>query len=129
MLVLLGAGTVWLLYGSQWLRVERVSVSGTRVLTPAQVREAAGVPAGSPLISVDTDAIASALPKETVLRLMSNLAAAVQSTFKIRWPHRAVPRAAEARFRNLDAARAFEEGTNAYEQMEYSVALAAFRLS
>ena len=34
-LVLLGAGAVWLLYGSQWLRVERVSVSGTRVLTPA----------------------------------------------------------------------------------------------
>jgi cell division protein FtsQ len=60
-LVLLGAGSVWLLYGSQWLRVERVSVSGTRVLTPAQVREAADVPAGSPLISVDTDAIEARL--------------------------------------------------------------------
>ncbi|MFI6929099.1 cell division protein FtsQ/DivIB [Streptomyces sp. NPDC050287] len=60
-LALLGAGCVWLLYGSQWLRVERVSVSGTRVLTPAQVREAADVPAGSPLISVDTDAIEARL--------------------------------------------------------------------
>jgi cell division protein FtsQ len=59
--VLLGAGTVWLLYGSQWLRVERVSVSGTRVLTPDQVREAADVPVGSPLVSVDTDAIAARL--------------------------------------------------------------------
>lgn len=60
-LVLLGAGGVWALYGSQWLRVERVSVSGTGVLTPAQVREAADVPVGSPLISVDTDAIEARL--------------------------------------------------------------------
>lgn len=60
-LVLLGAGGVWALYGSQWLRVERVSVSGTDVLTPGQVREAADVPVGSPLISVDTDAIEARL--------------------------------------------------------------------
>lgn len=60
-LVLLSAGTVWLLYGSQWLRVESVSVSGTKVLTPEQVREAADVPVGSPLISVDTDAIEARL--------------------------------------------------------------------
>src|SRR5205823_5853163 len=42
-------------------------------------------------------------------------------------PHRALPRPAEARFRTLEAARAFEEGVNAYEQKEYSAALAAFR--
>lgn len=60
-LVLLAAGGVWALYGSQWLRVERVSVSGTDVLTPGQVREAADVPVGSPLISVDTDAIEARL--------------------------------------------------------------------
>ncbi|NNN35148.1 FtsQ-type POTRA domain-containing protein [Streptomyces sp. S3(2020)] len=60
-LVLLGAGGVWALYGSQWLRVERVSVSGTGVLTPGQVREAADVPVGSPLISVDIDAIEARL--------------------------------------------------------------------
>ncbi|MFD9394557.1 cell division protein FtsQ/DivIB [Streptomyces sp. NPDC060000] len=59
--VLLGAGTGWVLYGSQWLRVERVSVSGTGVLTPQQVREAAAVPVGSPLVSVDTDAIEARL--------------------------------------------------------------------
>ncbi|MFF0018327.1 cell division protein FtsQ/DivIB [Streptomyces sp. NPDC005374] len=63
-LVLLSAGSVWLLYGSQWLRVERVSVSGTDVLTPEQVREAADVPVGSPLISVDTDAIAARLRRK-----------------------------------------------------------------
>jgi len=63
-LVLLAAGSVWLLYGSQWLRVERVSVSGTRVLTPRQVSEAADVPLGSPLISVDTDAIEARLRRK-----------------------------------------------------------------
>ncbi|MGV9991686.1 cell division protein FtsQ/DivIB [Streptomyces sp. NPDC003374] len=63
-LVLLGAGSVWLLYGSRWTRVERVSVSGTRVLTPAQVREAAGVPVGAPLISVDTGAIGARLRRQ-----------------------------------------------------------------
>ncbi|NEY35265.1 FtsQ-type POTRA domain-containing protein [Streptomyces sp. PRKS01-65] len=47
----------WLLYGSDWLRVRDVSVSGTRVLTPGQVREAADVPVGDPLVSVDTEAI------------------------------------------------------------------------
>ncbi|MCX5288871.1 cell division protein FtsQ/DivIB [Streptomyces sp. NBC_00183] len=63
-LVLLGAGTVWLLYGSHWTRVERVSVSGTSVLTPAEVREAAEVPVGAPLISVDTDAIETRLSRK-----------------------------------------------------------------
>ena len=52
--LLLGAATIWILYGSQWLRVERVTTSGTGVLTPAQVRAAAAVPVGAPLISVDT---------------------------------------------------------------------------
>ncbi|WP_328746622.1 FtsQ-type POTRA domain-containing protein [Streptomyces sp. NBC_00285] len=62
--VLVSAGSVWLLYGSQWLRVERVSVSGTDVLTQKQVREAAAVPVGSPLISVDTDAIEARLRRK-----------------------------------------------------------------
>ncbi|MGW3910727.1 cell division protein FtsQ/DivIB [Streptomyces sp. NPDC005070] len=62
--VLTGSAAVWILYGSSWLRTERVSVSGTRVLTPAQVREAAGVPVGSPLVSVDTDAIEARLLRE-----------------------------------------------------------------
>ncbi|MFG2792370.1 cell division protein FtsQ/DivIB [Streptomyces sp. NPDC048419] len=63
-LVLLGVGAVWLLYGSHWTRVERVSVSGTRVLTPEQVREAAQVPVGAPLISVDADAIETRLARK-----------------------------------------------------------------
>ncbi|OAH15585.1 cell division protein FtsQ/DivIB [Streptomyces jeddahensis] len=61
---LLGAGAVWVLYGSQWLRVEKVTTSGTQVLTPGEVRAAAGVPVGSPLISVDTDAIEDRLRRK-----------------------------------------------------------------
>ncbi|WP_338695657.1 FtsQ-type POTRA domain-containing protein [Streptomyces sp. Q6] len=64
LLVLIGAGGIWLLYGSQWLRVERVTTSGTDVLTPAEVREAAAVPVGSPLISVDTGAIEDRLRRK-----------------------------------------------------------------
>jgi cell division protein FtsQ len=62
--VLLGAGAVWALYGSQWLRVRDVAVSGTAVLTPQQVREAADVPVGAPLASVDTGAIEARLRRE-----------------------------------------------------------------
>ncbi|MFJ6567054.1 cell division protein FtsQ/DivIB [Streptomyces sp. NPDC091292] len=54
---LLAGGGAWLLYGSQWLRVDRVTVSGARVLTADEVRTAAAVPVGSPLISVDTGLI------------------------------------------------------------------------
>ncbi|MFR9795563.1 cell division protein FtsQ/DivIB [Streptomyces sp. MS06] len=63
-LVLCASGGVWVLYGSPWLRVRHVSVSGTRVLTPQQVREAADVPLGASLVSVDTDAIEARLRRE-----------------------------------------------------------------
>lgn len=63
-LVVLGGGSVWVLYGSQWLRVDRVSVSGTLVLTPAEVREVASVPLGEPLISVNTGAIEARLRRK-----------------------------------------------------------------
>ncbi|MEV7029759.1 FtsQ-type POTRA domain-containing protein [Streptomyces sp. NPDC093272] len=62
--VLLGSGSVWLLYGSPWLRVRHVSVSGTAVLTPEEVLEAADVPVGAPLVSVDTDGIEARLRRK-----------------------------------------------------------------
>ncbi|MFJ9925251.1 cell division protein FtsQ/DivIB [Streptomyces misionensis] len=62
--VLVGAGSVWVLYGSSWLRVTRVPVSGTRVLTPAEVRAAAAVPVGAPMVSVDTGGIEARLRRE-----------------------------------------------------------------
>lgn len=55
--VLLAAGCTWVLYGSSWLRVEKVTATGTEVLTVEQVLAAAAVPVGAPLVSVDTDEI------------------------------------------------------------------------
>ncbi|MET9900609.1 FtsQ-type POTRA domain-containing protein [Streptomyces sp. NPDC006446] len=77
--VLAGAASVWTLYGSPWLRVERVSTSGTRVLTAGQVEEAADVPVGSPLMSIDTEAIEA--------RLLGKLPR-IDSVDVVRsWPH------------------------------------------
>lgn len=62
--VLATAAALWLLYGSPWLRAEKVSVSGVRVLTDQQVRDAADVSVGSPLISIDTDAVEARLRRK-----------------------------------------------------------------
>ncbi|WP_199552877.1 FtsQ-type POTRA domain-containing protein [Streptomyces sp. N35] len=64
LVTVLGGGVIWLLYGSEWLRVERVTTSGTQVLTPDQVLDAASVPVGAPLISVDTEAIEDRLRRQ-----------------------------------------------------------------
>ncbi|MGJ5750887.1 cell division protein FtsQ [Streptomyces puniciscabiei] len=64
LLLLLGAGGTWVLYGSSWLRVRHVSVSGTLVLSPAEVRDAADVPVGAPMISVDTHGIEARLRRK-----------------------------------------------------------------
>lgn len=64
---LLGGFGTWALYGSNWATVERVSVSGTEVLTEEQVRAAARIPLGAPLLSVDRAAaerrLRGALPR------------------------------------------------------------------
>ncbi|GHH34821.1 cell division protein FtsQ/DivIB [Streptomyces candidus] len=62
--VLLAGGGVWVLYGSQWLRVERVTTSGTRVLSPDEVLRTAAVPTGVPMISVDAGAVEGRLRAE-----------------------------------------------------------------
>ncbi|AXK32647.1 cell division protein FtsQ [Streptomyces armeniacus] len=54
--LLLGSFGVWALYGSSWLRIEHVSVSGAGVLTEKQIRDAAAIPLGSPLVSLDKSA-------------------------------------------------------------------------
>ncbi|MFE4534036.1 cell division protein FtsQ/DivIB [Streptomyces scopuliridis] len=61
---LLVGGGIWALYGSSWLRVEKVNASGTDVLTRAEVETAAAVPVGAPLISVDTDRIEARLRRK-----------------------------------------------------------------
>ncbi|HET6857167.1 MAG TPA: FtsQ-type POTRA domain-containing protein, partial [Streptomyces sp.] len=62
--LLLAGGGIWALYGSTWLRVERVKSSGTQVLSSEEVLAAAAVPIGAPLISVDTDAIEDRLRRK-----------------------------------------------------------------
>lgn len=47
---------VWALYGSPWLRVERVSVSGAEKLTVDQVREVADIGLNKPMAAVDKGA-------------------------------------------------------------------------
>ncbi|MFE6981409.1 cell division protein FtsQ/DivIB [Streptomyces griseus] len=53
----LAAFVVWVLYGSSWLRVEKVTTSGVEVLTREEVEAVAAAPIGAPLVSVDTDAM------------------------------------------------------------------------
>ncbi|WP_110205147.1 cell division protein FtsQ/DivIB [Nocardioides daejeonensis] len=54
---LLGVG-IWLVWFSSVLGVSGVEVEGTRTLTAEQVRDAAMVPSGEPLATLDVDAIA-----------------------------------------------------------------------
>ncbi|MFD4126653.1 cell division protein FtsQ/DivIB [Streptomyces globisporus] len=54
---LLTAFAIWALYGSSWLRVEKVTTSGVEVLTREEVEAVAATPVGAPLVSVDTDAM------------------------------------------------------------------------
>jgi cell division protein FtsQ len=78
--IVLLAGGMWVVYGSHWLRVEGAGVTGTDVLTPAEVRAAASVPIGAPLISVDTDAIEARLRRKLP---------GIDSVEAVRsWPHR-----------------------------------------
>ncbi|GAA2043178.1 FtsQ-type POTRA domain-containing protein [Streptomyces carpaticus] len=68
----------WALYGSQWLRIEKVSVaweSGSRrELTADQVLSEAAVPLGAPMASLDKDAIEdrllAALPRLKSVRVV-----------------------------------------------------------
>ncbi|WP_432107138.1 cell division protein FtsQ/DivIB [Streptomyces sp. AA1529] len=53
----LGGFGTWVLYGSPWLRLRNVSVTGTRVLSEADVSRAAAAPEGAPLITVDQAAL------------------------------------------------------------------------
>jgi len=86
----------------------------------------------------DTTPVVSSLPKETVYALIPAVASAVDAYFATVAPRRvrignAIRRIAgrmstppTLRMRTLDAASAFEQGIDAYEQMEYGSALAAF---
>lgn len=89
--------------------------------------EIRNVQTGTNVATVQAPPSPSSLPKETAYLLMASLAGRIQDQFHVPWPHRAPVRAAGARFRNPDAARAFEGGSNAFEQMEFAAALGGFK--
>jgi tetratricopeptide (TPR) repeat protein len=83
---------------------------------------------GTTIKSYETPGSSSALPRNTALALVPLIADAVQAHFKTAGPGRAYTvRPASSRFRNLEAAQAYEQGANAYEQLEYSAALDGFQ--
>lgn len=73
-MALLGGFCCWAVYGSGWLRVERVAVhwrEGPRKLTGYQIRTAARVPLDIPMASLDKEAV-----RERLLTGLPRLAAA-----------------------------------------------------
>lgn len=60
----LGGFAAWALYGSNWLRVEQVAVSGTDVLDADEVLDAARISEDVPMATVDTDAVEARLAAE-----------------------------------------------------------------
>ena len=110
--------------GASFVVVPSLEYRNATWLAQVQIRN---VDTGTVMNSYETDALTSSLPKDTALRQIALLAEKVQAHFKANGPNRSYTRRpTSARFRNLDAAKAFEEGLNAYEQLEYSTSLAAF---
>jgi cell division protein FtsQ len=61
---LIAAG-VWVLYGSRLLVVRSIQVTGTHLVPKSEVLAAAGIPAGVPLMRVNTGAAASRIDRIT----------------------------------------------------------------
>ena len=75
------AGVGWVLLGNRVLVVRSVTVTGTHLLTPAQVTEAADVPQGTPLLRVDAGA---------VTRRVDSIPQVASATVTKDWPDRLV---------------------------------------
>lgn len=75
------AGTGWALFGNRVLVVRSVTVTGTHLLSPAQVTAVADVLAGTPLVRVDTGA---------VTRRVEAIPQVASATVSRDWPDRVV---------------------------------------
>lgn len=63
-------GVAWLVFFSSVLAVRGVQVAGADVLSPGEVRQAAAVPTGEPLATVDLEVVAARVEKlDPVLRV------------------------------------------------------------
>jgi tetratricopeptide (TPR) repeat protein len=74
----------------------------------------------------ETAPVTSSLAKDTAYGLVAAIASAIHGHFSGAPDGETPVRAASARLRTLDAAAAFEAGLNAYEELEYAEARAAF---
>ncbi|MGP3970574.1 cell division protein FtsQ/DivIB [Streptomyces sp. 6N223] len=110
LLLALGGFGTWALYGSDWLRIERVSVSwhdgSPRELTEDQILSAARVPVGSPMASLDRGAV-----RERLLDALPRL----NSVDVVRaWPDgvslKVTEREAEVLMRSADGYTEVDEG-------------------
>ncbi|WP_323384029.1 cell division protein FtsQ/DivIB [Streptomyces calidiresistens] len=73
---------LWALYGSNWLRIERVSVEwtgGPEELAVEEIERVAAVPVGAPLASLDTSG--------TRERLLAELPRLADARVSRSWPH------------------------------------------
>lgn len=77
---------VWVVYGTGVFAVSRVDVTGTKVLTPDQVRAAAAVTFGTPLARLDTDG---------VVARVAGLAPVARVAVDRQWPDTVVIRVTE----------------------------------
>ena len=94
------AGLTWLLLTGSVLGVRSVAVTGTSVLTDDQVREAAAVPAGQPMLLLDSAAVAervTALPAVAQVRVERSWPSAVTLHVTERMPVAFEPTEAGAR--------------------------------
>lgn len=74
----LGGACAWVLYGSPWLRANDVALVGQAQIDSASILDAAAVPLGSALATVDTTAITDRV------RALSTIQSA---TVDLQWPH------------------------------------------
>jgi tetratricopeptide (TPR) repeat protein len=89
----------------------------------AEIQDAA---TGTNAAVYETDPVASSLAKDTAYALSAGLAREIEEHFVVHGPGVSyTPRPVSARPRTLDAARAFEEGVNAYNEVEYATSRAA----
>lgn len=96
-------------------------------LMQVQVRNAE---TGTTVSSYETTPVSATLSEQVAFKLVTAAAERVQAHFKAYGPGRSyASRPLSSRFREPDAARAFEQGLNAYEQLEYAGAVEALSQS
>ncbi|TXH41536.1 MAG: FtsQ-type POTRA domain-containing protein [Actinobacteria bacterium] len=74
----LGGATAWVVYGSPWLRADGVEVQGQEQIDVNSILDAAAVPLGSALASVDTAAVTDRVQALSTID---------RATVDLDWPH------------------------------------------